>query len=118
MRHVEVDKQSELMPGQSQVRQQLRPMHRQNDFHTLDLNDQAFFDDEIDDVGRREFISFISDRQPDLVLKVQAPPGELITKARVVCALENYRRQAQYELSSQRQLFRRKDHSSSASLLF
>jgi hypothetical protein len=66
---------------------------RQQFFDTLDLDDDAFFDDEIDAIRSWELHAFVCHWQADLVLKLQTDSPEFETETSVVCALEESRTQ-------------------------
>ena len=88
VRNVEVDKQSKPVATQAEIREQLGRVNRQQFFDTFDLDDEAIFDNEIDSIRGGEFDSAIHNRQPNLVLKLQAVFSELLADARMVGALE------------------------------
>lgn len=67
--HVEIHQQTDLVPGQAQIGQQLRLVDRKHPLHRLDFQDQFISDD---DVGPEPFIQqpiAIDDRHSDLPLK-------------------------------------------------
>jgi hypothetical protein len=63
-------------------------MQGQQFFHSLELDDDAIFNQEVDSIPGFELNAVVSDRQADLVLKLQSGYGKLVVKAGLICALQ------------------------------
>jgi hypothetical protein len=72
VRNVEIQEQSELVPTQTKIGEQLGTMYRKHSFNAFEFDDEAFLDDEVDAIRRSELNSFVNDRQGDLVLETQS----------------------------------------------
>ena len=68
-------------------------MDGQQFFNTLDFNDDACFDDEIDPIRGWKLHTFVIYWQANLVLKLQTDSREFETETSVVCAFEESRTQ-------------------------
>jgi hypothetical protein len=58
-------------------------------FHSLDLDNDAIFNEKVDTVSGLKFDAFINNREPHLVLEMQAVDAELVVEARLVCAFKH-----------------------------
>jgi hypothetical protein len=76
--NVEIQEKTEFVTAEPQVRQQLSAVHWQHSLNAFDLDDETFFDDEIDAVRRVKLNAFVHDGQSDFLFKLAARLRELI----------------------------------------
>lgn len=69
MWNIEVDQEANLPSAQLQVSENLRGMQWQQFLHSLELDDDAIFNQEVDSIPGFELNAVVCDRQADLVLK-------------------------------------------------
>src|SRR5438093_10343487 len=89
MRNVEVNQKSKLETTELQIREHLSCVNGQQLLHTLNLDDQAFFHDEINAVCGRQLHFPVPDGQAHLVLNMQAGHSQFIEQARANGALQH-----------------------------
>src|SRR5438093_12165399 len=89
MRNIEVDKKTELVTAEPQIRQDLRSMNGQYSLDALDFNHETVFDDEVNPIRGGQADPLVLDRQVHLVLKMQMRCCEFVEQARIVGAFEH-----------------------------
>jgi hypothetical protein len=72
-----------------QVREELGRVDGQQMLDTFHFYDQAFLDDEVDTIRRRQAYSVVNNWEAYLVLNVQTRSRQFAQQARVDCALED-----------------------------
>ena len=89
VRHIEVQKEPELVTGQFEIGQELGAMNRQYPLDAFELNDEATLDDEIHPVCRGQLDTFVHDRQMHLMFESKTGFRQLVVEARIIGALEH-----------------------------
>ncbi len=64
-------------------------MNRQENFHALQLNDEASFDNEVDAVGAFQSDAAIDNWKADLVFKAQSSLRQFVVQTRIARTLED-----------------------------
>ena len=65
---VKVDEKPEIVPGHSQISENLRAVNWKQCGHGFQLNDHRVFNDEINSIGVGNFEILVGDRQQQLAL--------------------------------------------------
>lgn len=77
------------MSAQSEIRQKLRAVNREDPFNAFDLDDETLFDDEIHAVRGVKLNAFVHDWQPDFLFEMKTRCSELIGQAGAAGAFEH-----------------------------
>lgn len=86
---VEVQEQPERMTTEFQVREQLRTVDRKHSLDALDFEDEALFDDKVHAICGFQLDTLVDNREPDLLLDVEAGLDHRVMQACVAGAFED-----------------------------
>jgi len=103
VRHVEVYEQPHFMSAEFQIRQDLRHMKREQFLNSLQFQDDAIFDQEIDAVPSIDANAVVHDWHPDLMVETHAILSQLIANTCVIGAFETPRSQGRMNFDGGRQ---------------
>ncbi len=93
MHNVEVNQETHVAGGESQVSEQLGHMEWQYLLDGLQFDDDAVFDEKIDSVAAFKLSVTVDDWQPDLVLELQTGEAKFVFEAGMISALKKTRTQ-------------------------